>query len=201
MRMPSMSPSQICLPSLPLPDRYGRGYIAVAVSWLHSGALSFRSVQRSTSPGVSGTPIRRCTTAHSRVPERTNVHPTDAPIPRFVMMGSGVRIPLAAPNKISKIQQLTKIAHPLSSRYTAICRHLVATEGRVRGSFRTMVWTRRPINWAPEQRASHHLTNCLIVRRGLLPEVRARLRAGARVRMSPSRSFCFPGPHRTLTTQ
>src|SRR5258708_18431338 len=51
--MPSMSPSQICLPSLPLPDRYGRGYIAVAVSVLHPGTLRFKPVPRSTSAEVS----------------------------------------------------------------------------------------------------------------------------------------------------
>jgi hypothetical protein len=77
--------------------RYGRGYLAVAVSVLHPGTLRFKPVQRSTSPGVAGTPIRRGTTAHFRALERTIVYPRDAPISRFVMMGSGVRIPLAAP--------------------------------------------------------------------------------------------------------
>src|SRR5262245_35213394 len=73
---------------------------AVTVSLLHRGALLFKRVQRSRQPGVAGMPIRRCTGTHLSVPERTMVHPGDAPIPRFVMMGSGVRIPLAAPLEI-----------------------------------------------------------------------------------------------------
>jgi len=67
----------------------GRGYLAVAVSVLHPGASPFKPVQQNTPADVVGMPIRRCTGTHLRVPERTMVHPRDALIPRFVMMGSG----------------------------------------------------------------------------------------------------------------
>src|SRR5215831_6289462 len=71
-----------------------RGYIAGAVSVLHPGTLRFKPAQRSTSARAAGTPIRQCTTAHLRGLERIIEHPCDLPISRFVMMGSGIRIPL-----------------------------------------------------------------------------------------------------------
>jgi hypothetical protein len=78
-------------------SRDSRGYIAVAVSVLHPGTLRFKPVQRSKQARAAGTPIRRCTTAYFPKRPRIIVNPSDAPIPRFVMMGSVVRIPLAAP--------------------------------------------------------------------------------------------------------
>ena len=59
-------------------------------------------------------PIGGRTAAYFRAPERTDVHPWDTPIPRFVMMGSGVRIPSCAPALSSDLraQNLRRVSVP-----------------------------------------------------------------------------------------
>jgi len=71
-----------------------RGYIAVTVFALHRGAPLFNPVRRNTWALPAGMPVGRRTATYFRVQERTDVHPKDAPIPRFVMMGSVVRVHL-----------------------------------------------------------------------------------------------------------
>jgi hypothetical protein len=72
-----------------------RGYTSVAVSALRRGVLRSTSVQRSADAG--GLKRRVCfgKTGHSRASDQTVAHRRDASNSRFVMMGSGVRIPLA----------------------------------------------------------------------------------------------------------
>jgi hypothetical protein len=86
--------SRYLLPTL------GRGYTPVTVSVIHHRALPFARVQPGARTGTVRASVLPRTTLHSGVSERIIVHRPDAPNPRFVMMGSGVRIPLAAPRKL-----------------------------------------------------------------------------------------------------
>jgi len=85
--------------------------------------MPFKPVQRSTSAEVARMSGRRRTTVHLRALERTIVNPSEPAIPRFVMMGSGVRIPLAAPSLRLDLRRLKWAAVSTGSALTAILGH------------------------------------------------------------------------------
>jgi hypothetical protein len=106
---PELYPEHLCpsvmgdllyaFPASPRDQHPVRGYTAVAVFRLRGGALLFTRVQPDAGSAPGRTPIGPRMTLHFYASEWIVAHCRDSPIPRFVMMGSGVRIPLAAPRK------------------------------------------------------------------------------------------------------
>ena len=76
-----------------------RGCIAVAVSCLNPSALDLSGVHPGSDLRVPTMTEETCTRAYWSGFRRIGVYCRDAAMNGFVMMGSGVRIPLAAPIK------------------------------------------------------------------------------------------------------